>query len=58
MKPGIALAFLIGTVLITLKLVDAIGWSWWLVLLPFYAWTAAVVMLVMTAFLVSLCVNQ
>lgn len=34
---GISVFALLGIVFLILKLVGVIDWSWWLVLLPFYA---------------------
>lgn len=28
--------FVLGTLLLILKLAGAIGWAWWIVLIPFY----------------------
>ena len=36
---------LLGIVFVTLKLLGYIAWSWWLVLLPFYAGLALVAFL-------------
>ena len=32
--------FLLGIVLLILKLAGVIGWAWWIVLIPFYPWLA------------------
>lgn len=35
---GIGVLGLLGIVFVTLKLCGVIGWSWWLVTLPFWGW--------------------
>jgi hypothetical protein len=31
-----SLMFVLGTILLILKLAEVINWSWWIVLIPFY----------------------
>ena len=34
--------FILGIILLILKLAGVIGWAWWIVLIPFYPWLAVV----------------
>lgn len=48
---GVGILGVIGIVLVILKLVGTIDWSWWLVLLPFYG-PAAIVLLILVGIVV------
>ncbi len=41
---GIGIFGLLGVLFIGLKLTDNIGWSWWLVTMPFWWWAPALAM--------------
>lgn len=51
------MAGLLGVAFIVLKLCGIITWSWWLVLLPFYAPLALIVLAVVIGALVALLVH-
>ena len=42
---------ILGIIFITLKLCNVITWSWWLVLLPFYAGLAILAVILLIAFI-------
>ncbi len=46
---GIGVGGLLGVVFVTLKLCGVIGWSWWWVTAPFWAWIPLVAFVVVVA---------
>jgi hypothetical protein len=48
-KNGYSASFIIGIVFLILKLTHVISWSWWFVLLPFYALPLLVIIVFMIA---------
>jgi len=45
--------FVLGLLLVALKLNENIDWSWWIVLLPFYAWPATILIFVVGTMLLA-----
>lgn len=45
--------FVLGLLLVALKLNENIDWSWWIVLLPFYAWPVTILIFVLGTLLLT-----
>lgn len=51
---GISVFTLLGITFLVLKLTGVIGWSWWLVLLPFYAGLGLFIALILLFLIVGI----
>lgn len=51
---GVGFFNMLGIVFIALKLLNAINWSWWLVLLPIYGSFAIAIVILIIAILIAI----